>query len=351
MTKSTQITVACWAVLTLVSALEAQERQQEGLRAAINARSRTVSVGKPVWIEFTISNESDEPVALQVAGTRPGPDQPLVGLPVAHVFSGKAFSGLTIDSMSINRSWDVPMYYQPPEQAPELMLAPHGSVGSWVEVSRYYPALSTPGRYRLQWKPYEGALTSNILILEIAPLKQAVIATDFGEMTVQFFYEEAPIAVANFIELARSGFYNGLGFHRIWPGILIQGGDPIGDGTGIHPDGRKLPAEFSDRPQTRGMVSMARLESDPDSASCQFFILCNNRMPQWDGRYTIFGQLVGEESFATLDKLMGQPVHEDGRPKAQVYIRSVRIENEPGGRGFGAPSAAPPPTAPTELNR
>ena len=147
-------------------------------------------------------------------------------------------------------------------------------------------------------------------------------------MMVRLFYDEAPETVANFLELARSGFYNGLTFHKLHPGIFIQGGDPNGDGTGIRPDGKKLVAERSNRPQTRGTLSMATLKDDPDSASCQFFI-CNTRVKDWDGKYTIFGQLEGEASYETLDKLMALPTFENHQPKRPIVIRSIRIINAP----------------------
>ena len=73
---------------------------------------------------------------------------------------------------------------------------------------------------------------------------------------------------------------------------------------------------------------MSRLEDEPDSASCQFFITYT-RVPEWDGQYSIFGELVGDESFATLDKLMAVPADHDGVPTEQLYIRSVRITDAP----------------------
>lgn len=297
------------------------------LRAEIRARTRSVSVGKPVWVEFTLQNVSDEPTRLVAPGADEGASEQEMGLPLSHVFSGKGFAGLTVES-EWGRTWETPIEYNPPASVPALTLAPHCSIGSEVEVTKYYPVLITPGRYRLQWKPYDGLLSSNVLLVEIAPRKQAIIQTDHGEMTVQFFYEDAPETIANFIELARSGFYNGLTFHRIWPGHFILGGDPAGDGTGIRPDGKKIPAEFSNRPQSRGTVDMALIEDDPDSASCQFFI-CNTRMPSWDGRYTAFGELVGDASFETLEKLMSIPTDEQGHPKKSIFIRSIRIVNVP----------------------
>jgi cyclophilin family peptidyl-prolyl cis-trans isomerase len=73
---------------------------------------------------------------------------------------------------------------------------------------------------------------------------------------------------------------------------------------------------------------MALLEDDPDSGSCQFF-LCNTRQKDWDGRYTVFGQLEGEESFATLDRLMSTPVDDKGRPVRTLYMRTVRVVDAP----------------------
>ena len=330
-----------------LNAQSAEERAPDavGLRAVIQTRERTLDVGKPVWLEFSIVNDSDRPLKLSVPGLKGESAAVFQGLPLEHVFSGKAFEGLLIESLASGGKWEQPVEYQPPAAAPQVLLAPRASVGTMVEVSRYYPQLASAGRYRLQWKPYEGAVASNVLVIEIAPRKQAIIQTDLGEMTLQLFYEDAPETVANFLELARSGFYNGLTFHRIEPGYFTQGGDPNGNGTGIRPDGRKLPAEFAERPQARGMVSMARLESEPDSASCQFFI-CNTRMPQWDGKYTIFGQLVGEASFETLDKLMGSPLDENGRPKRTIVMRSVRVVNVPEERPTGqtpAPEAKASP--------
>ncbi len=102
---------------------------------------------------------------------------------------------------------------------------------------------------------------------------------------------------------------------------MIQGGCPRGDG-------KRTAAEFSDRPHEKGTLSMALLDDDPDSASCQFFI-CNTRQKDWDGRYTVFGMLVGDDSFETLDKLMAIQTDEHGRPDQSLLIRAIRIVNAP----------------------
>ena len=297
------------------------------LRATLNARARHINVGDPVWIEFSIENVSDEPVTLFVSGTDPEIVDERMGLPFAHVFSGEAFGGVTIRN-DAGRTWDVAIGYQPPAVAPVVTVAPQSSVGLTLNVRAYYPALRTPGWYWIKWAPYGGSLESNTVLIQVAPLKQAEIVTDHGTMTVQFFYEDCPNHIENFIELAQKGFYNNLTFHRIHPGYCIEGGCPRGDGTGIRPDGTKLTAEITDRPQTRGVLSMSRLEDDPDSASCQFFITYT-RVPEWDGRYTVFGELIGDESYETLDKLMNLPAEHDGEPVDKLFIRSIRIMDAP----------------------
>ena len=124
---------------------------------------------------------------------------------------------------------------------------------------------------------------------------EAVIRTDKGDIVLQFYPEAAPVSVASFIELARSGYYNGRAFHRVEPGFVIQGGDPKSKdpnapdvGTG-GPD-YYLPAEFNDLLHQDGTLSMARSKS-PTSGGSQFFI-CLGPQPALDGQYTVFGQTV-----------------------------------------------------------
>ena len=109
-----------------------------------------------------------------------------------------------------------------------------------------------------------------------------------GIIKIEFFPDDAPKTVENFVTLAKKGFYDGLTFHRIEPGFVIQGGDPKGDGTGG--PGYKIKAEFNKNKHDRGAVAMAR-SSDPDSAGSQFYIVL---APAHflDGKYTVFGKVV-----------------------------------------------------------
>lgn len=133
----------------------------------------------------------------------------------------------------------------------------------------------------------------------------ATIKTDKGDIVLSFFPDDAPVHVASFLHLARSGFYNGTTFHRVEPGLIIQGGDPNtkdpakASMAGTGGPGYNLPAEFNSKPHTRGTLSMARAQ-DPDSAGSQFFI-CMTDYPAWDGQYTVFGQV--ESGMEVVDQI------------------------------------------------
>lgn len=123
------------------------------------------------------------------------------------------------------------------------------------------------------------------------------IATAHGDITFMLFPGEAPQHVAAFMKLSDAGFYDGLTFHRVEPGFVVQGGDPKGDGTGG--PGYHLKAEFNDRPHLRGTVAMARA-AQPDSAGSQFYI-CLDDARFLDGQYTVFGQMTdGFEVLAAI---------------------------------------------------
>lgn len=117
---------------------------------------------------------------------------------------------------------------------------------------------------------------------------RARVATKHGDVVLEFFPDVAPLTVAAFIKLSRAGFYDGLTFHRVEPGFVVQGGDPSGSGSGG--PGYKLKAEFNARPHHKGALAMARA-SDPNSAGSQFYI-CLEDARSLDRNYTVFGQVV-----------------------------------------------------------
>ncbi len=132
--------------------------------------------------------------------------------------------------------------------------------------------------------------------------KYAIIETEKGTMKVELYADETPIAVGNFIDLSEHGFYDGLTFHRVIPSFMIQGGCPIGNGTGG--PGYKIKCETSAPRQyhDRGVISMAH--AGRDTGGSQFFI-CHNRQntKHLDGVHTCFGQVV--EGIDTVDDIRG----------------------------------------------
>lgn len=213
-------------------------------------------------------------------------------------------------------------------------LEPKGSAdatdGQTVDAKAIFPALTAPGTFVLyalpkgSTAPAAGGPPPDFLgtpvvfsvrqdtragapggpeVTKVEPLRYAVMTTDYGPMTMVFYYDVAPNTVDNFLTLCEEGYYDGLTFHRIVPGFVLQGGDPKGDGTGG--PGYHIEAEFNDRPHEEGVLSMAR-EGDANeraggmpgpvaanSAGSQFFICLDYQTTQQlDHKYTAFGKVV-----------------------------------------------------------
>ena len=130
---------------------------------------------------------------------------------------------------------------------------------------------------------------------------------DGSSFEAELFAEDAPITVNSFIFLAREGFYDGLTFHRVIPGFVAQGGDPLGNGTGG--PGYAIPLEISERTHVEGALAMAR-SNDPDSAGSQFYIALEE-LPFLDGSYAVFGRIVsGMDAVRAIPE--GEPPTEPG---------------------------------------
>ena len=147
----------------------------------------------------------------------------------------------------------------------------------------------------------------------------------FGTIMVELDKEAAPKTVENFEKLVSEGFYDGLTFHRIIKGFMIQGGDPLGNGTG---DSKvKIPGEFKsngwDNPisHKRGVISMARAQN-PNSASCQFFIV-HEDSEFLDGDYAAFGHVT--EGMDVVDAIAAVDTDENDRPTEDVLIEKVEL--------------------------
>ncbi len=149
---------------------------------------------------------------------------------------------------------------------------------------------------------------------------------DFGTMKIQFYTKDAPKNVTNVANLAIKGFYNGLTFHRLIPGFMIQGGDPSGNGTGG--PGYTVPAEIKRRHE-KGSMAMARTgdQVNPErrSSGSQFYI-CFVPTPQLDGQYTVIGQL--KEGMDVLEKLEKVQTGAMDKPVTPVVMEQVFVTTE-----------------------
>ena len=158
---------------------------------------------------------------------------------------------------------------------------------------------------------------------------------DGGVIDLELDAQAAPITVENFLKLVNDGFYDGLTFHRIIPGFMIQGGCP--DGTGMGGPGWHIKGEFARNgvpnpiKHTRGGISMARA-MDPNSAGSQFFIMVE-KAPHLDGQYAAFGKVT--EGMDVADAIVGQPRDRMDRPRQDQRIKSITVET------FGVDYPAP----------
>lgn len=147
-----------------------------------------------------------------------------------------------------------------------------------------------------------------------------------GQIKAELYPDKAPITVENFKKLVKQGFYDGLTFHRVIEGFMIQGGCPRGDGTGG--PGYQIKGEFSrngvanDLKHTRGVLSMARAMA-PDSAGSQFFIM-HRDAPHLDGSYAAFGKVI--EGIEVVDEIASVPTGAGDRPKKSVVMKKVTVE-------------------------
>lgn len=146
-----------------------------------------------------------------------------------------------------------------------------------------------------------------------------------AKIELELYPDAAPVTVENFLKLVKNGFYDGLTFHRVIPGFMIQGGDPLGNGMGgakenikgeFRANGHQNPIKHE-----RGVISMARAY-DPNSASSQFFIMHQNA-PHLDGQYAAFGRVIS--GMDVVDEIASIPTDYSDRPKIAVRMKKVYI--------------------------
>lgn len=187
-----------------------------------------------------------------------------------------------------------------------------------------------------QWQLKSGERLADVSVLSAGSIKNSnsettmkkvTLKTTFGNIEMELFEKEAPKTVANFLDLARKGFYDGTKFHRVIPDFMIQGGDPnsrdddwTNDGTGG--PGYQFNDEFNSHKIVRGTLAMAN--SGPNTNGSQFFIVTAAETPWLDGRHTAFGRVLSGMDVVT--KIENLPRNRNDHPTTDAVIIGIAVE-------------------------
>ena len=152
-------------------------------------------------------------------------------------------------------------------------------------------------------------------------MSTAVMKTSEGDIVLELFDEDAPKTVSNFKKLASEGFYDGLIFHRVISGFMIQGGDPLGTGTGG--PGYTFEDEFNQHEIVRGALAMAN--AGPNTNGSQFFIVTIDAAPWLDGKHTVFGQVTA--GMEAVDSIEGSETDARDKPTSDAVIERVELRD------------------------
>jgi peptidyl-prolyl cis-trans isomerase B (cyclophilin B) len=299
----------------------------QSLRAEVSVARTVFEPSQPIPIRFTLFNPTAEPVELPVASGRG--DKDAITLPKELIIGSPDQPALFI---TYERDQPTPVRPEPRGgehgQMDVLRLAPRASVGAELDLSSVHRLMRYSGDYRVEWQPLGGRVAPVSVSFRVEPRKDAVLVTDLGKITFSLMYEQAPHNVDNFLELVRERFYDGKTIHRVIPGFIIQGGSPDGSASGIRPDGKLIVGELHNAPFEPGTLAMARKPSDPDSASCQFFISLA-RLGELDGKYTVIGQARDAESLRTLQQIAELPTDNRDQPIRPLTIRFFTLVEKP----------------------
>ena len=172
-------------------------------------------------------------------------------------------------------------------------------------------------------KNYKSDVEAHTKDFDASKNYRVTLNTNAGTIKLDLDAAKAPGHVKNMVGLAKAGFYDGVIFHRVISGFMIQGGDPTGTGTGG--PGYQIDAEFNDTKHEPGVLSMAR-SSDPNSAGSQFFICLPGDTSFLDGQYTAFGKTADDESLEVVKSIGATPTDAGDRPKSEQKIDKAEVQ-------------------------
>lgn len=208
-------------------------------------------------------------------------------------------------------------------------LASKAFYGVIVDLAQAYPQLKSPGTYTIQWS--SGDLKSPDVVVHVIPEFDpskdyvAKVDTEEGSFVIDLLKKTAPIAVKAFVDMANSGFYDGLKIHEVRPDQLIAGGDPTGTGAGQGPF--RYPAELAAIPVVAGSVVLKPASFAPPANASQFTITLRPE-PRWTGQFTVLGQVV--EGLAVVKRISNLPSTDrpSYRPIKDIHTLRVTIQEK-----------------------
>jgi len=282
------------------------------IRADLALASTTVPLGETIEATLTLTNASTGTVRIQELV------HDVQSLSFRMVQGGTSFEYRRIMHWSHSpRIWEV------------VDLEPGDSVSEAFRIPAVVPGeVRLAGVYRGAGDEEVGTAPATVRVDAPSPDARVVtrLRTNFGDVVIDLYEHDAPNTVLHFADLVSREFYDGVRFHRLIPGFVLQGGDPLGNGTGDA--GYYLPAEFNERPHAASVVSMAR-GPEPDSAGSQFFI-CLAPAPHLDGEYTAFGEVVeGFESAVRKIEAEVETYEGSDRIAGDAYIERATLEVRP----------------------
>ncbi len=298
----------CIVLGTLLPAA-AGAAEPPGVRAVIELSQPFYYAGDPFAVKVSIGNDGDKPVANPVK------------TPLYEGFEVKVADGTALKARG-----------KPDAAEPERpeKLAPRTFYGGIVDLTQIFTELTKPGRFEVRWSA--AGVTSSTIVVQMLPRYdpqkdyQARVETDEGSLVIHFFRDSAPIATKAFVDLANSGFFDGLIFHEVRPEWFVATGDPSGDGTGSAPF--RYPAELTPAvPVVAGTVVLRPLSAAPPANGSQFMIMLKPQ-PETKGQLTVLGQVV--EGLDVAQKISRLPSTQQAsrpyyKPLKDVRIRKVVI--------------------------
>ena len=302
------------AVIAALSGASVAVVADEPLRVFLAVASAPVPLGGDVSAEVTVRNAGSAPVRIPVLRL----DARSVAFDLAFRDAGGKERTAVHDVVAPDA------FVAPRVKLPTATLPPGAAV-----VQRFdLPAVRT-GTLRIRAR--FASSSSEEAVVEIVPADgkttlAASVETSMGAFVIDLRPDAAPNTVMNFVNLARSGFYEGIVFHRVVTGFVIQAGNPnvLSGGYGTDGPGWTVHAEFGDEKHVEGSVAMARIEGNADSAGSQFYI-CLAPQPRLDRKYTVFGRVI--EGMDVVKAIAGSSLRpKSQRPVDDVIIRTVRIE-------------------------